>query len=113
MCRCSNIITNSRGVPVLTTTGISVTEESVDFSLGMRDIPAMGYITLNISNAIPTGTTGTLPVTFRLNGAKRNLTFFGGNNVTAADIVGSGIMLVFYDFFSGIFQVASSFATTT
>ena len=81
--------------------------ESVDFSLGFRRIPAIGYITVNIADQIPEGTTGTLPVRFTLNGNTRNLTAFGGANVTAADLTGAGIVELFYDWYSGVLQLMS------
>lgn len=107
MCECVNITTNATGVPYLTTTGVTVGTDSVDFSFGFRRIPRVGYITFRIADAIPTGTTGTLPVRFTLNGQTRALTSFGGVAVTAADITGSGVITVFYDFFNGILQAVS------
>lgn len=107
---CMNVTTNVNGVPVLRTSSVSVGTDTVDYALGFRRIPAMGYLTINIADAIPTGTTGTLPVRFTLNGSTRNLTFFGGTNVTAADLEGVGIITVFYDFFSGILQLVSPLA---
>ena len=81
-----NVTTNVSGVPYLRTNGITVGAETVDFSLGFRRIPSISYLTINIADAIPTGTTGTLPIRLTLNGQTRNLTSFGGDNVTAADI---------------------------
>lgn len=103
----NNITTNTRGVPYLATTGVTVGTDAVDFSLGFRAIPRSGYITIRISEAIPTGTTGTLPVRFTLNGNTRALTSFGGVAVTAADLTGAGVITVFYDWFNGILQVVS------
>lgn len=104
---CVSVTSNVNGIPYLRTTGVSVSAETVDFSLGFRRIPPVGYLTVNISDAIPTGTTGTLPVRFTLNGNTRNLTFFGGANVTAADLTGTGIITVFYNFFDGVLQITS------
>lgn len=102
-----NITMNVNGIPYLATTGVTVSEESVDFTLGFRRIPRIGKVAIRIANAIPTGTTGTLPVRFTLNGNTRALTFFGGNPVTAADLVGAGVIEVMYDWFNGIFQLTS------
>ena len=107
---CPNITTNVNGIPVLRTGCVTVGTDTVDFALGFRRIPQMGYLTINIADAIPTGTTGTLPVRFTLNGNTRNLTFFGGTNVTAADLEGVGVITVFYDFFSGTLQLTSPLA---
>ena len=107
------ITTNANGVAVLRTSSVTVGTDTVDFALGFRRIPAMGYLTINIADAIPADATGTLPVRFTLNGNTRNLTFFGGTNVTAADLSGTGIITVYYDFFSGILQLASPLAPAT
>lgn len=99
--------TNTEGTPYLKTTGVTVGTETIDFALGFRRIPAIGYITINIANAIPADATATLPVRFTLNGNTRNLTFFGGDFVTAADLEGTGVITAFYDWYSGTFQLVS------
>lgn len=101
-----NITTNSRGVPYLRTTNVTVGTDAVDFSLGFRRI-SPGYFTVSIVNPIPDGTTGTLPVTLTLGGQTKTLTFFGGESVTAADIVGTGNIEVFYDPITGAIQLMS------
>jgi hypothetical protein len=103
--RCFNVTTNANGVPYLSTTGVTVTEEAVNFALGFRQIQPVGYLTVRIANAIPADTTATLPVTLTLNGTTRALTFFNGTPVTVADITGTGIILVFNDRFNGILQM--------
>jgi len=108
-----NVTTNVNGIPYLSTNGIAVTEESVDFTLGFRRIPRVGAVAIRIASAIPDGTTGTLPVRFTLNGSTRPLTFFGGSAVTAADLVGAGVIEVWYDWFNGIFQLVSPLAPAT
>lgn len=104
---CMSITSNSNGIAYLRTTGVTVNTDTVDFSLGFRRIPAVGYITINIADIIPEGTTGTLPVRFTLNGNTRNLTYFGGTNVTAADLTGTGVITVFYSWYDGMLQMIS------
>lgn len=106
----SNINTNANGIAYLRTSGVTVGTEYVDFALGFRRIPAAGYITINVADAIPADATGTLPVRFTLNGNTRELTFFGGTAVTAADLAGTGIITVFHDFYSGTLQLVSPLA---
>ena len=101
------VTSNVEGIPYLRTRSVTVGTEAVDFSLGFRRIPAVGYMTINIANAIPTGTTGTLPIRFTLNGNTRTLTNFGGYPVTAADITSTGVILVWYNFFDGTLQIIS------
>lgn len=105
-----NITTNVSGVPYLSTKNVTVTDTAVDFALGFRRIPPVGYFTVRITNAIPEGTTGTLPVTLTLNGVTRALTQFNGTPVTAADLTGTGIITVFNDRFNGILQITSAVA---
>jgi len=102
---CINVTSNVNGFPYLRTTGVTVGTDSVDFSLGFRRIPAVGYFTVNITEAIPEGTTGTLPIRFTLNGSTRNLTYFGGASVTAADLTSTGTILVFYNWYDGVLQL--------
>lgn len=104
---CFNVTTNVNGVPYISTTNVTVTDEAVNFGLGFRRIPPVGYITIRIADAIPADTTGTLPVNITLNGTTRALTFFDGTPVTAADISGTGVLLVFNDRFNGILQLMS------
>lgn len=108
-----NVTTNVTGIPFLSTNGVNVTGESVDFALGFRRIPKIGKVVIRINSAIPDGTTGTLPVRFTLNGSTRVLTFFGGTSVTAADLVGTGVIEVWYDWFTGTFQLTSPLAPAT
>jgi len=105
---CFYVTTNVNGVPYLSTTGVTATEESVNFSLGFRSVQPVGYLTIRIANAIPTGTTDTLPVTITLNGVTRALTLFNGTPVTVADVTGTGIIVVFNDKFNGILQMISA-----
>ena len=109
---CVSVTTNVNGTPYLRTNGVTVGTETVDFALGFRVIPAVGYLTIRIADPIPTGTTGTLPVRFTLNGMTRNLTVYGGDNVTAADLDGAGVITVFYDWYNGILQAISAFSAT-
>lgn len=105
--RCFNVTTNTYGVPYLSTSNVTVTDTAVNFGLGFHRVQPVGYFTVRIENAIPEGTTGTLPVNLTLNGVSRALTFFDGTPVTAADITGTGIFTVFNDRFNGILQIVS------
>lgn len=109
---CFNITTNINGVPYLSTTNVTVTEEAVSFALGFRRIQPVGYFTVRIANAIPTGTTATLPVSLTLNGTTRALTFFDGTPVTVADLTGTGVISVFNDRFNGILQLMNVTSST-
>ena len=102
---CMRVTTNAQGMPYLPTTNVTVTDTDVTFALGFRNIPPVGFFTVRVTDAIPTGTTGTLPINLSLNGTSRPLTYFNGTPVTAADIEGTGILLVFNDRYNGILQM--------
>jgi hypothetical protein len=102
-----NVTSNTNGIPYLKTSGVTVSASTVDFAIGFRRIPPIGYLTVNITDVIPSDATGTLPVRLVLNGNARNLTFFGGDNVTAADLTGTGIITVFFNWYEGILQLIS------
>ena len=102
------VTTNMGGVPYLVTTNVNVSTTSVDLALGFRRLQPIGLFAVRIAEPIPAGTTATLPVTLSLNGVTRQLTQFGGEVVTAGDITGSGVFLVFNDRFNGILQLVST-----
>lgn len=99
--------------PYLEVTNITVGTTAVDLAMGYRRVPATGILLIRIPQTIPAGTTETLPVTLTLNGNTRQLTFFGGGNVTVADVAGTGVLQVFNDKFNGILQLLSTPAPAT
>lgn len=111
----TNVVTNVNGIPYLSTTKTTVGTASVDLALGFagRPLPPVGYFTVRVTDAIPTGTTATLPVTLTLNGTTRNLTQFDGTQVTVAQLIGgTGVFTVFNDRFNGILQLTSRVVET-
>jgi hypothetical protein len=100
-------------IPYLEVTNITVGTATVDLAMGYRRVPATGILLVRIPQTIPAGTTETLPVTLTLNGNTRQLTFFGGENVTVADVAGTGVLQVFNDKYNGILQLLSTPATAT
>lgn len=105
---CVNITTNAQGIPYLPTSNVQVTTTAVNLALGYRNIQPVGYFTVRLTDAIPDGTAGTLPINITLNGNTRPLTFLGGAAVTAADLTGTGVLLIFNDKFNGILQLILS-----
>ena len=106
---CFNVTTNAGGVPYLTSTNVTVSDTTVDIALGwLRRLSPVGYFTVRLADAIPTGTTATLPITLSLNGVTRALTLFDGTPVTVAELIGgTGAFLVFNDRFNNILQLMS------
>lgn len=102
-----NVTTNAGGIPYLSSSNVTVSTETVDIALGFRKIQPVGHLTIFIDDAVPTGTTGTLPVTITLNGTTRALTLPNGTQVTAAELIGVNIIDVFNDRFKGILALMS------
>lgn len=103
----ARVTTNAGGIPYISSTNVTVSEESVDIALGFRPIQPIGYMTIRMDSQIPTGTTGTLNVTLTMNGTTRSLTLPDGTPVTAADLEGVNVFTVFNDRFNGILALMS------
>lgn len=106
---CNNqITTNTRGIPYLASTNVTVSDTAVDIALGWRQLPPVGLFFVRLATPIPTGTTATLPVTLTLNGSTRALTLLGGSAATVAEVgTASGVIGVFNDKFNGILQMVT------
>ena len=99
--------TNAGGVPYILTTNTTVGTETIDIALGFRRIQPVGYLTIAISDVVPTDATTTLPVTLTMNGTTRNLTLPNGTNVTAAELLNVNTILVFNDRKRGVLNLMS------
>lgn len=100
---------NVNGTPALSSKSVSVstTQVAYDFN-NHRNIgrPFRGILIVRLDQEIPTGTTGTLPVVFTSEGGgAKTLTGYNGEAVTAADIPGTGIYLVWYESSSDTLQL--------
>lgn len=99
------ITINTWGIPFIQSNGITVGTASVDISFDFRRLSSLGVVVLELTEAIPTDTTTTLPVRISMSGNTIPLTAFGGAAVTAGDLVGTGKILAVYDRFKGTLQV--------
>jgi hypothetical protein len=107
---------NINGVPTIKTRAVVVSDTAVTFKFApdFDGRPFRGMILVYISEAIPDGTTATLPIQFSMAGITSTITFAGGTNVTVADLPGVGIYLVYFDRWADTLQMLSlSPATTT
>ena len=102
-----NVTTNAGGFPYISSTNVTIGTESVDIALGFRRIQPVGYFTVVVEDAIPTGTTATLPVTLTLNGTTRALMLPNGTPVTAEQLIGVNVFTVLNDRFRGILALMS------
>ena len=103
----ANITINAGGQPYIANTQVVVGTDAVNIALGWRRIQPIGYFTIRMENAIPSGTTATLPITLTLNGVTRALTLPNGDAVTVADVLGTSILQVFNDKFNGLLVLTS------
>ena len=88
------IFVNRRGSAAIATTGVTVNGTT---NHAFINAWYQGTIFINIAQAIPAGTTGTLPIVFETNGATQAVTKIGGVPLTVADITGTGIYEFWFD----------------
>lgn len=98
---------NINGIPTIEARKVTVTDTSVDFQFrpDFDGTPFRGLLLVYISEAIPSGTTTTLPIRFSMAGNTQILTTSGGAEVTVADFSGTGVFLVYYDRYANILQL--------
>lgn len=91
---------NRGGIPRVQSTRVTVNSDDVEFYFdGNRLFSSTysGLVLIKIEQAVPTGTTTTLPVVFNSTNGKQNVTTYNAANVTVADFPGTGIYLMYYD----------------
>lgn len=101
---------NQNGIAILDSTSVSVGTDTVTFTLNeplSRFVPSRGLVLVNLTSEIPTGTTGTLPIRFTMNGFTSTVTTYGGDDWTVANVAGTGYYLFYYDRLRNILQVMS------
>ena len=101
---------NINGVPTIKTRAVVVSDTAVTFKFApdFDGRPFRGMILVYISEAIPDGTTATLPIQFSMAGTTSTVTLAGGTNVTVADLPGVGIYLVYFDRWADTLQLIGS-----
>lgn len=92
---------NRNGIPALRSLSVSVTTNDVRFDFNNHvnvGSPFRGLLVINLAQAIPDGTTGTLPIVFTSDGGNAQpLTGYNGNPVTVSDISGTGIYICWFE----------------
>ncbi len=94
----------SVGTPAVTTTEVTFTFTDHPYVSS----PYNGLLLVNVTTAIPTGTTGTLPIVFKTGNVTKAATKVGGVPLTAADVPSTGYLLFFYDRTTGVFEALTS-----
>lgn len=92
---------NVNGIPTLKSLSVNVgtTNVAYDFN-NHRNVgrPFRGLIIVNLTQAIPTGTTTTLPIVFTSGGSNQQELFKrNGEPATVADLQGTGIYIVWFE----------------
>ena len=97
---------NINGIPTIEARKVTVTDTAVDFQFNpdFDGTPFRGLLLVYLPDAIPSGTTTTLPITFTMAGNTQTLTFAGSDPVTVADFGAIGVHIVYYDRFTSILQ---------
>ena len=101
---------NINGIPTIKSQSVVVSDTAVTFKFApdFARRPFRGLILVYLSEAIPEGTTTTLPVQLSMAGITSNVTVAGGANVTVADLPGTGIYLVYFDRWADTLQLIGS-----
>lgn len=94
---------NKQGIPRIITNSVDVSTTNVAYSLRSATFsrPWNGLVAIKLAQAIPSGTTGTLPVTINT----QPLTGLGGTAITASDITGVGVLLCWWESSENTLQV--------
>jgi len=97
---------NINGVPTIQSRRVTVSDTAVNFSFrpDFDRTPFRGLILVYLSEEIPAGTTTTLPVTFTMAGNTHSVTLPSGDNLTVADITGTGLYLFYFVSYACILQ---------
>ncbi len=100
---------NVNGIPTLRSNSVNVTTTEVQFDFNNhRNVgrPFRGLLIIDLAQAIPTGTTTTLPIVFTSGGNNsQSLLGYNGDRITVADITGTGIHLVWFESQSNTLQL--------
>ena len=100
---------NQNGIPTISSNSVSVSTTAVSFDFNNhRNVgrPYRGLLVVRLAQAIPTGTTDTLPIQFTSDGGNAQpVTTFNGDAVTVADIPGTGVYLFWYESQTNTLQI--------
>lgn len=91
---------NRNGSAAIASTGVKVNTSDVVFTFKNHAFVNANYrgtIFVNLRQAIPTGTTGTLPILFETNGVTQSVSKFNGEALTVADVPGTGVVQLWFE----------------
>ena len=100
---------NQNGITTISSNSVSVSTTAVSFDFNNhRNIGRAyrGLLIVRLAQAIPTGTTDTLPIQFTSDGGNAQpVVTFNGEAVTVADIPGTGVYLFWYESQTNTLQI--------
>lgn len=103
---------NNTGIPAVRSLSVTVNTTEVIFDFNNHPNigrPFRGLIVVNLAQAIPSGTTSTLPIVFTSEGGNpQTLTGYNGTPITVAQITGTGIYLVWHESQTNTLQLVAS-----
>lgn len=103
---------NSTGIPAVRSLSVTVNTTEVQFDFNNHPNigrPFRGLIVVNLAQAIPAGTTATLPIVFTSEGGNpQTLTGYDGATVTVGQIKGTGVYLVWHESQTNTLQLVTS-----
>lgn len=101
---------NKRGSAAIASTGVAVNTANVVFTFKPHAFVNTNYrgtIFVNLRQAIPAGTTGTLPILFETNGSTQAVTKYNGAPLTVADVQGTGVYQFWFERDTNTLQMMS------
>lgn len=105
---------NRSGIPAISSVSVNVTSTAVQFDFNNHPnigAPFRGLLIVRLNQAIPSGTTSTLPIVFTSGGSSpKNLTGFNGGNVEVSNIPGTGIYICWYESSTDTLQLLTGIA---
>lgn len=109
-------LANRGGIPRIESASVTVngtTDVRFSFSADVRfSNRYSGLVLVRLNQAIPTGTTATLPIAFvSPNGPVQAVTRYNGDAVTVADLAGTGIYLAYYEAATTTLQLLTGLVT--
>lgn len=107
-------MSNRMGIPNITSTSVNVSTTAVTFHFDRsEDIPYAGEVLVRIVQTLPVGVDVTLPIYF----GNVPLKWYNDEQVTVANLPGTGIYQVYYNSITKLLQLMTGYvepvATTT
>ena len=91
---------NRRGSAAVASQSVTVNTANVVFTFRNHAFVNANYrgtVFVNLRQAIPSGTTTTLPILFETNGVTQAVTKYNGDALTVADIPGTGVLQFWFE----------------